>query len=176
MHLYLIDQDQVFPPVTLPLDQVALSAVIETGIPTIVDDLSSSDRPDYQLSAGHTPPDEWETGPAMHTALIVPLLVGGRTIGTYNLTRRQSNAFTALDQSIVTQIAAPFAIALENARLFTQAAERVQTEQLRSQIGTGLNTGDLTTLVLETTQGIGRALNARRARIRFVPPSEESAG
>ncbi|MHB8626090.1 MAG: hypothetical protein ACYDBJ_04340 [Aggregatilineales bacterium] len=80
-----------------------------------------------------------------------------------------------LGPALAQQASSIRAAALENARLSAQAADRIQIEQLRSQIETGLSAGDVTTLVLETTQGIGRALNARRARVRFMPPSEENA-
>jgi len=173
MRLFLFDQGRVLPPIALPFESVALRASYESRTPSLINDLNGSDRPDYQILTRHALPDAWESGPTMRTAFIVPLLVGGRAIGTYNLTRRRTEAFTKLDQGLAVQIAAQLAIAVENSRLFGQAAERVQLEQLRNQIGTGVGAGDLTTVVLETMQGIGRALGARRARVRFMPPGEE---
>ncbi len=51
-----------------------------------------------------------------------------------------------------------------------------QLIELNQQIGSGSGAGDIATLVLETTQGMGRAINARRVRVRFMPPGEESTG
>lgn len=176
LRLYLIEQDHVLPAIAVPFDQAALRAAYESRTSLIADNLNDSEQPDYQIMARHAAPDEWESGQAMRTALIVPLVIGDRSIGTYNLTSRRPDAFTTHDQATASQIVQQLAISLENSRLFAQASERVQIEQIRSQIGTGLGAGDLATLILETTQGIGRALDARRARVRLMPPSEESAG
>jgi GAF domain-containing protein len=169
LRLYLIDNDQVLPVVTLPFTQTGLRTVYDTGKPVAIDDISSSDYPDYRLLTRHAPPDGWESGPLMHSALIAPLSVSGRVIGTLNLTREQSGSYSASDMAVITQVSAQLAIALENARLYAQATDRIRTEELRNQLSAALNVGDMSTLVLETTQNIGQAIGARRARVRFNP-------
>ena len=172
--LYLIDGEQALPVVMLPFAQTALRTVFESAQQLTIDDISRSDYPDYRLLARHAPPDGWESGPLLHSALIVPLLINGRVIGTLNLTRETSGAYTAADIDLTTQIAAQFAIALENARLFSAANERIRTEALRNQLSVALNMADMATLVLETTQNIGQAVGARRARVRFNPPEDKA--
>src|SRR5208337_569079 len=106
LRLYLIDNDQALPMVVLPFSQTALSAVFDSGHLLSIDDISTSEYPDYRLLSRYAPPDSWEQGPLMRSALISPLLVSGRVIGTLNLTREQSGAYNAPDMTIATQVSA----------------------------------------------------------------------
>lgn len=171
LYIYLLTTasgiEQKAHAVEFPYEETALRMVCNSGESLILDDISGSDYPDYKMLARHAAPDSWDTEPIMHAALVVPLLVGGRAIGTFNLTRKQRGTYTTLDLAVLEQIANQLSIALENARLFAQAASRVQTERLLNRMSASLQQGDLQSILLNTTQEIAEALGAHRARVRL---------
>ena len=61
--------------------------------------------------------------PGMQASIVVPLVYRTRTIGALNIMSRQKHAFTEKDLAIVRQFGVHAATALENARLYTQAAK-----------------------------------------------------
>jgi sigma-B regulation protein RsbU (phosphoserine phosphatase) len=61
--------------------------------------------------------------PGMRSSIIVPLVYRTRTIGALNILSAQRHAFTEKDLAIVRQFGVHAATALENARLYSQAAK-----------------------------------------------------
>ncbi len=168
LYLYLLNDSDEEPPVAeFSFSEAALRFVCNSGESLALDDISSSDYPDYKVLTHHALPDTWATNTLMRAALIVPLRVGGRIIGTYNLTRSEANSFNHADLSVLEQIANQLAVALENARLFSQAASRVQTERLLNQLSGSLDRGDLQSLILNTTRELATSVGAKRARVRL---------
>lgn len=172
LYLYLLS-NPTLSPTEFQFDETALRFVCNSAEALIVDDISGSDYPDYKMLARHAPPDSWDNEPIMHAALIAPLLVGGRAVGTLNLTRKEMGAYSAIDLAVLEQIANQLAIALENARLYAQAAGRVQTERLTNRLTASLQQGDLQTMILNTTQEIAEALGAKKARVRLQAPAND---
>ena len=66
----------------------------------------------------------------IHGLMIIPLLVLGKVIGFLNLDSRQINRFTREDQRMASAFAGQVAIALENARLFSQVQQLAVTDSL----------------------------------------------
>jgi sigma-B regulation protein RsbU (phosphoserine phosphatase) len=60
--------------------------------------------------------------PGMKSSIVVPLVYRTRTIGALNILSAHKHAFTEKDLAIVRQFGVHAATALENARLYTQAA------------------------------------------------------
>ena len=60
--------------------------------------------------------------PGMRSSIVVPLVYRTRTIGALNILSSQRHAFTEKDLAIVRQFGVHAATALENARLYSQAA------------------------------------------------------
>ncbi len=61
--------------------------------------------------------------PGMRSSIVVPLVYRTRTIGALNILSAHRHAFTEKDLAIVRQFGVHAATALENARLYTQAAK-----------------------------------------------------
>lgn len=61
--------------------------------------------------------------PGMYSSIVVPLVYRTRTIGALNILSSHRHAFTEKDLAIVRQFGVHAATALENARLYTQAAK-----------------------------------------------------
>ena len=104
---------------------------------------------------------------------VYPLLQGDEAIGA--LIVNITNLVPAIDD-VLSMIAAQLGPVLSQQTGHSHSAPLEQLIELNRQIGSSSSAGDMATLVLETTQGIGRAINARRVRVRFVPPGEESTG
>lgn len=149
-----------------PAEQSGLNLVAQAAEPLILNDISGSDHLDYKLLAQSR----------MRAALIVPLLVGRKVIGTYNILHRRAGFYTAADLPVLGQIGNQVAIALENARIYNQTAERAYTEELMNQLNVGIQVaGDVQNVLLGTTRQIAQALGARKARVRLQTPSPSSS-
>jgi signal transduction histidine kinase len=60
----------------------------------------------------------------MRSELCVPLRVGGRTIGAFNVESREPDAFSEHDERLLVTLAADTAVAVENARLYGEVARQ----------------------------------------------------
>jgi GAF domain-containing protein len=66
----------------------------------------------------------------LNSAASVPLLLGDRVLGTFNLARRQSAAFLDRDLALFSQLSGPIAAAMENRRL--AEAQQRSLQELQS--------------------------------------------
>jgi sigma-B regulation protein RsbU (phosphoserine phosphatase) len=66
---------------------------------------------------------EVDTGVAVRSELVVPLLIQDRLIGVLDLESAETHAFTAEHERMLATLASYVAIALENARLYEEALE-----------------------------------------------------
>jgi sigma-B regulation protein RsbU (phosphoserine phosphatase) len=66
---------------------------------------------------------EVETGVAVRSELVVPLLIQDRLIGVLDLESAETHAFTAEHERMLATLASYVAIALENARLYEEARQ-----------------------------------------------------
>lgn len=144
-----------------PAEQSGLSLVAQAVQPLVLDNIGGSDHQDYKLLSQSR----------MRAAIIVPLSVGRKVIGTFNVLHRRAGFYTADDLAVLEQVGNQLAIALENARLFSQTAERAYTEELTNQLNVGIQVaGDVQSVLLGTTRQIAEALGARKARVRLQTP------
>ncbi len=63
--------------------------------------------------------------PQTRSEMAVPMLIGDRVIGVLDVQGREVNRFTDRDQQILSTLAAQVAIAVQNARLFTESQQRL---------------------------------------------------
>jgi GAF domain-containing protein len=145
-------------PTHFPVERAALRFVFNTGEPLVLDDISGSEEPDYRLFASSR----------LRAIASVPLVAGGKTIGVFSVLHRESGHYVSLDIAVLEQIGYQLAIALENARLYMQTAQRAETERLMNRLSGALQgQSDLQSMLLNTLQEMAEALSARRARIRL---------
>ncbi|MFQ5883294.1 MAG: GAF domain-containing protein [Candidatus Methylomirabilales bacterium] len=77
----------------------------------------------------------WAQKKGIHAYAAVPLLVGERAVGVLTAVRRNPGSFQTEELTLMNSFAAQVAIALENARLYSEALEK--TERLEGLIRTG---------------------------------------
>lgn len=155
VHL-LVEGSPIFA--SFPLERAALRFVFNTGEPLVLDDISGSDEPDYRLFAGSR----------LRAIASVPLVAGGKAIGVFSVLHREPGRYISVDIAVLGQIGYQLAIALENARLYTQTVQRAETERLMNRLSGALQgQSDLQSILLNTLQEMAEALSARRARIRL---------
>ncbi|MFQ3534381.1 MAG: GAF domain-containing protein [Aggregatilineales bacterium] len=150
---------------SFPLERAALRFVFNTSEPLVLDDISGSDDPDYRLFASSR----------LRAIASVPLVAGGKAIGVFSVLHREPGRYISVDIAVLEQIGYQLAIALENARLYMQTAQRAETERLMNRLSGALQgQSDLQSMLLNTLQEMAEALSARRARIRLEPNKRNS--
>lgn len=97
---------------------------------------------------------------AMRSAVLVPILLNTRVLGVINVESPTVSAFTVQDMNVLQTVANQVAVALENARLYTELQETqallVQAERLRAvgelAAGVAHNFNNLLTSVIGYTE------------------------
>ena len=77
--------------------------------------------------------------PETRSEMALPLRVTGHIIGSLDVQSTQTNAFSAEDINVLTTLADQVAIAIENARLFSEAQRRIK--RIKSIVRTIYSTG-----------------------------------
>jgi PAS domain S-box-containing protein len=96
----------------LAVGQGIVGWVIQNGEPTLVADTTKDERffGDF----------DQQTGFSTHSIICVPLQTRDETIGAIEVINKKSGVFTQNDLRLLTWLATPAAIAIQNARLFEQ--------------------------------------------------------
>jgi GAF domain-containing protein len=132
--------------------------VVLTQNALLIPDLTSSTYSDHRQLA--------ERG--LNSALIAPLVVGGRILGTVIIGHPRARLYTPTDLTLLQQIGNQIAIALENARLHQAARQRIYYEEALNEITERLQQQtDMRDLLQQTMHDLGQTLGARRARVRL---------
>ncbi len=97
------------PATTMPMDRLSAEDVLRGGAVRAIDDLADLEAPAPVLR------ELREDG--MRSVLSVPLLVDSEAIGEINLSSTAPRGFSAEHRDIAVEIAAPLAIAIQQARL-----------------------------------------------------------
>lgn len=108
-----------------------------------------------------------EGHPTMTTFLGVPIIAAGETLGNLYLSdKRDGQLFTGADERLVEMLAAHAAVAIQNARLYSQV-ERLAILEERTRIGMDLHDG-----VIQSIYAVGLTLESTRLAL---PPEAEEA-
>jgi PAS domain S-box-containing protein len=119
------DGGPLAPGVTLPLTETSAAEDIVAGRPHLTPDLSTElDR--AAESALH------ESG--LRSRLNLPMVLGGRTIGTLNLSSYRHHAFSQDQLPLLTQVADAVAAAVQNARLYEETIRRNRELSLLNRV------------------------------------------
>jgi PAS domain S-box-containing protein len=97
------------PPTVLPMDSLSPGEVLRRGVMRVVDDLTAAESLPPLL--------EELRAEGVRSVLTVPLLVDSEAIGEVNLASNAPRGFNPEHRDIATEIAAPLAIAFQQARL-----------------------------------------------------------
>jgi GAF domain-containing protein len=109
----------------LKLGEGFAGRVVASGEPLVVRD-ASSDPANVRMSVRTE---------GVHALATVPLKIKGRVLGTLQVARRDTLEFSAADMSLLSAIAQGIAIALENARLYSEAKRRADELDSLREIG-----------------------------------------
>lgn len=104
--------------------------------------------------------------PNTRSELAVPMMVGNRVIGVFDVQSDMVERFTDADIAIQTTLASQAAAAIENARLYTQAEiTRQETQLLVDYAGEAI-------MILDLTTGLFKEPNANAEKIYGLPREE----
>lgn len=106
--------------------------------------------------------------PDIKTLYAVALISQGVTRGVMEIGRADAQGIRPVDRSVVIQMANQFAVALENATTYVQSQRLAQNKALANEIALQLQQQvDIDSLLNTTVTELGKALGAKRARIRL---------
>jgi PAS domain S-box-containing protein len=101
----------------------------------------------------------------LRSYMIVPIVVRGKAVGAFSFATAESGRrFSAADLPFAQELASRAAIAVDNARLYREAAERAQAARVLASVGDGV--------VLVDHNGVVRYWNRAAAAITGLPESE----
>jgi GAF domain-containing protein/HAMP domain-containing protein len=99
--------------------------------------------------------------PDTKSELAVPLILGDQVLGVLDVQSDRLNAFSEEDANIQTTLASQVAIALQNARSFTQAQKQAERETMLNVIGQKIRSATTVEAVLQiAARELGHALGA----------------
>lgn len=103
------------------------------------------------------------------SAMIAPLRSRGRLIGTVSIGAYRPYGYADADQAIFRQMLNQFALAIENAEAYTQSQRIARNEALINEIAIHFQQhSDLEDMLQIAVEELGKALGARRGRIRLA--------
>lgn len=104
----------------------------------------------------------------MRSLVVLPMLTQGKNVGVMRIAATRPNAYTETDTAVLQQIAGLMATAVENTQAFTYSLHMAENEVLANEIATRLQQQiDVEGMLNVTVQELGKALGARRGRIRL---------
>jgi PAS domain S-box-containing protein len=167
-YLYIYDDGNRYQEAPVLLDKESRTyKVVSSGTPLLINFPPEQER----LDTG-------TVGNARLSAslMFVPLVIGGQTIGVVSAQSYEYNAYTENDLELLQGIANHMAVALENARLFSQTQEALAETQKRTeelglvnQIVTQLGSSlDIQQAMQVVAQGLVEGTGVDQARIALL--------
>jgi PAS domain S-box-containing protein len=120
LNAYYVDRGRRIPIPDGPLPRPSLTAVVvDSHRPLLIGTTEESEK----LGAVRRPPSETEED-QNESILFVPILAGKKVIGAISVQSYQRNAYDQDDLRLLQTLASSMSVALENARLFDETAQR----------------------------------------------------
>lgn len=154
-----------FASVRLKIGQGIVGWVVATGQPALVPDVSRDPRWYNEIDKG--------TGFVTRSILCVPLIVGHDVIGAIELLNKRDGVFSQADVHLLESIAAPVAIAIQNAQLHQRIVKQLddltrmfhQVEHAKREWETTVDAIDAGIVL---TDEAGRVLRANNTLARWA--------
>ena len=122
----------------------------------------------YNGALSEEPDTEHPLTGELNTLMMLPLIVRGRSRGVLEIGSKRQDAYNETDQSVIQQLGNQVAIAVENADAYAQSQRLARNKSLANEIATQLQQQtDIDGLLNVTIHELGKALGAKRARIRL---------
>jgi GAF domain-containing protein len=113
----------------------------------------------------------------LHSMLVAPLVAGGVALGILEVGSLQDKAFSASDVAAFRQMTNQLAVAIANAETYSQSQRLARNKVQANEIIAHLQQqADVTSILQVTAQELGKALGAKRARIRLGLKTPSQAG
>ena len=157
----------------IPADRGVAGKSVKTREPIIVNDVS-------QFPEWFPAPDK-QTGFVTRAILVIPMMVKDRVIGVIEvLNKCDGTIFSRHDQDLLAAFASQAAVAMENARLYTNTdqalAARVEELSVMQRIDRELNTSLDTTRAMRITLEWAMRQSGAAAGMVGVLPAEDTGG
>ncbi len=169
---YMLDHnDPTLDEPSYPFGEGVVTTIIKTRRPLFIN--QDTERQLREHGAIYT-----ATQSAMAKSFIgLPLLTGEKVIGVLSLQDvEREGRFTQNDVDLLTTIGSNVAVAIQNARLFTDAQKRAHHETRVNLIGQKIQNATTVQGALQTAiQELGLALKARRTIVELTPKSTDQA-
>lgn len=113
--------------------------------------------------------------PETRSELAVPMIVGGKVIGVFDVQSDQVGRFTESDINIQTTLASQVATSIQNVRSFEQSKAQADLESLINTIGQKIQRATTVDDTLQTAiREIGLALGAARVKVNIARAEDSS--
>lgn len=113
----------------------------------------------------------------MGSALAVPIFGRVGVLGVLTLACTDLRGFSEADAAVLRQLAAHLATAVENSAVYQQSQRAAHNEALINEISAHMQQqSDIQGMMQVAAQELGRALGARRARVRLGSPGQSEDG
>ena len=114
------------------------------------------------------------------TLLAMPLVNRGQSLGVVSVGAHRADAYTDTDIALFQQMVNQMAVAMDNARAYTQNRRIAENKTLANEISVQLQRqNDLVDMVDLTMKQVGRAIGAKRGRVRLntdrQPPDDTTS-
>ena len=104
--------------------------------------------------------------PDTYSELAVPMIVGEKVIGVFDVQSQVIGRFNDADIAVQTTLASQVASAVRNASLYTEAQTRAEREALIASIGQRIQSATSVESVLQiTARELGRAVGSKQTRV-----------
>ncbi len=108
--------------------------------------------------------------------MFAPLQSHGRILGVVGVSSNQTHAYGETDFAVFRQMTDQLTVAIENAEAYTQSQRQARNEALVNEIATRLQRQtDIQNMLDITMNELGKALGARRARIRLATQYDDQS-